>query len=418
MTTKMKKTAIGEIPEDWELLRFDSLARIEEGQVLPTELPYLDYFHIGPDNITSGSGRLTELQTARALNLTSGKYLFDKESIVYSKIRPNLNKVCMPDFTGICSADAYPLWPKDNKVTRDYLFHYMLSPFFVRQATEMSMRTGLPKINRSELSQIKIVVPPTREQSRISNILDVWEKVAEEIENLLSAKRTLKKALMQQLLTGKRRFKEFKEPWRKVRISEVLEEVSRPIAFNDEVLYELISVRRRSGGIFSRENLYGREILTKNLYTAKAGDFLISKMQVVHGALGLVTPEFDGKAISGSYIAMVSKNLKVLNIEFFNYLSQMPLMYRLAYISSYGVHIEKMTFNLELFLKEKILIPPTAEEQGRIVSVIDAAQREIQVLETQLEAIKLQKRGLMQKLLTGKVRVNVSSEKANKGESR
>jgi type I restriction enzyme, S subunit len=267
--------------------------------------------------------------------------------------------------------------------------------------------TNLASINATQLRQFPIFLPPMREQIEICRILKCCENQIDQCLRVIDSKRLLKKALMQQLLTGKRRFKEFKEPWRKVRIGEVLEEVSRPIEFDDEVLYELISVRRRSGGIFSRENLYGREILTKNLYTAKAGDFLISKMQVVHGALGLVTPEFDGKAISGSYIAMVSKNSKVLDMEFFNYLSQMPLMYRLAYISSYGVHIEKMTFNLDLFLKEKILIPPTSDEQARIVSVIDAAQCEIKVLETQLEAIKLQKRGLMQKLLTGKVRVKL-----------
>ena len=77
----------------------------------------------------------------------------------------------------------------------------------------------------------------------------------------------------------------------------------------------------------------------------------------------------------------------------------------MAYICSHGVHIEKMTFNLEDFLLEKITIPPTLDEQTKIVAVLSACDEEIQLLEKQLEALKEQKRGLMQKLLTGEIRV-------------
>jgi type I restriction enzyme S subunit len=82
-------------------------------------------------------------------------------------------------------------------------------------------------------------------------------------------------------------------------------------------------------------------------------------------------------------------------------------MRHLAYICSHGVHIEKMTFNLEDFLHEKITIPLAVEEQMKIVGVLSACDREIELLQKQLEALKEQKRGLMQKLLTGEVRVKV-----------
>jgi type I restriction enzyme S subunit len=66
-----------------------------------------------------------------------------------------------------------------------------------------------------------------------------------------------------------------------------------------------------------------------------------------------------------------------------------------------------MTFNLDDFLYEKITIPPTVEEQAKIVDVLSACDREIELLQKQLAALKKQKRGLMQKLLTGEVRVKV-----------
>jgi len=109
--------------------------------------------------------------------------------------------------------------------------------------------------------------------------------------------------------------------------------------------------------------------------------------------------------ISGSYIALRCNDLKKLNMNFFNWLSRTPRFYHLTYLSSYGVHIEKMTFNLKLFLKSEISIPEKVEEQERIADFFEAVGKEIGTLEKQLAALEKQKRGLMQKLLTGEVRV-------------
>jgi type I restriction enzyme S subunit len=90
-------------------------------------------------------------------------------------------------------------------------------------------------------------------------------------------------------------------------------------------------------------------------------------------------------------------------------------MRHLAYICSHGVHIEKMTFNLDDFLHEKITIPPTIEEQARIAGVLSTCDRELELLEKQLAALKEQKRALMQKLLTGEVRVKAEMLKVESG---
>lgn len=147
--------------------------------------------------------------------------------------------------------------------------------------------------------------------------------------------------------------------------------------------------------------------MTQNLRTAKAGEFLISKMQIVHGASGLVRPQHDGMKISGSYIAVVAHDPTLLDVEFLDWFSQQRTFYHLCYTSSYGVHIEKMTFDYADFLKRKILIPPTVEEQRAITSVLNAADDEIRMAKAEVEALGRQKRGLMQQLLTGKTRVKV-----------
>lgn len=154
-----KGTKVGWIPVDWNYKKFSQIATVVKGQVSPKDAIYENHTHIGPENIESNTGRLSGLQTAKEQGLTSGKYLFDEHSIVYSKIRPNLNKVCMPGFNGICSADAYPILISRG-IDSKYIFFFMMSVPFVRQAVSCSMRTGLPKINRGDLNSIGIFIPP------------------------------------------------------------------------------------------------------------------------------------------------------------------------------------------------------------------------------------------------------------------
>ena len=111
--------------------------------------------------------------------------------------------------------------------------------------------------------------------------------------------------------------------------------------------------------------------------------------------------------ISGSYIALVASNNNELDIRFFDWLSRTPFFYHQTYLSSYGVHIEKMTFNLRDFLKQKIRIPNSTDEQAKIVSILEAAESEIKLYQEKVEILKQQKKGLMQRLLTGQVRVKV-----------
>ena len=269
--------------------------------------------------------------------------------------------------------------------------------------------TTVESIEYTWLKSYLIPIPPLPEQRAIADCLSTWDQAIQTLTQLITQKELRKKWLMQQLLTGKRRLPGFSKEWSTWSFKEILKEVKRPVNWNDEELYNLISVRRRSGGLFHRESLYGHQIKTKNLRTAKSGDFLISKMQIVHGASGLTTDGFDGMKISGSYIAVRAKNESILNTEFLNWYSKLPHFYHQCYISSYGVHIEKMTFDFKLFLKEEISLPPL-EEQIAITQVLQRADQEITLINQKLTHLQNQKKGLMQQLLTGKKRLNLNNK--------
>ncbi|MCB0538651.1 MAG: restriction endonuclease subunit S [Bacteroidetes bacterium] len=282
-----------------------------------------------------------------------------------------------------------------------------LNPFFLKSYINFLRNNGFflrAKIqvnntfNKQELSELPVIFPDILEQQKIAAILSTWDKAIELTQQLIEVKEEQKKGLMQRLFSPKESLQEYT-------YGQIIKEVKRPIEWDDDERYDLISVRRRSGGLFHRDTLYGHQIKTKNLRTANKGDFLISKMQILHGASGLTTEEFDGMKISGSYIGVISKNPRILNIEYLNWLSKTPWFYHQTYISSYGVHIEKMTFDFKSFLKQHVYLP-SIEEQKKAVSILNLAEKEIKGLKRKCDALREQKKGLMQQLLTGKIRVN------------
>jgi type I restriction enzyme S subunit len=285
-----------------------------------------------------------------------------------------------------------------------------------RTAVMQHATTGIRNLDFNEYLAFRVPVPPFSEQARIVEMLECCGSALVGVEELLKRKLTRRKGLMQQLLTGRTRFEEFKAgSWRTVRIGSLLEECDRYVTWSNDAAYRFASIRRRSGGLFDRGTSYGREVKTKVLKLLKAGDFVISKRQVVHGAWAMVTRPFDGFGVSDEYDVLVNRDPRTLDMRFFNYLSQTRRLWHVAYLASNGVHIEKLIFDYDDFAKEKVKIPPTVEEQARIVEVLSACDREIVLLQKQLEALKDQKRGLMQKLLTGQVRVKTEVLKAGNG---
>jgi|LakMenEpi03Aug12_release.lakeMendotaPanAssembly.Ray.scaffolds.fasta_scaffold107279_4 type I restriction enzyme S subunit len=295
----------------------------------------------------------------------------------------------------------------EDKIALGYRTYALQHEQVIRELRRIATGTSVYGVSKTNLSKVKIPLPPLPEQKAIAQVLSTADAGIHTTEKLIAQKELRKKWLMQQLLTGKKRLKGFGGEWKEHSYEKILKVVKRNFAWDENELYKLISVRRRSGGIFYREALYGHQILVKTLRTANEGDFLFSKMQILHGASALVTKEFDGAKISGSYIAVVPKEKKQLNMEFFQWYSQTPYFYHQTYISSYGVHIEKMTFDFDTFLQLEMKLP-SIEEQTAIATVLQAADKEISLLKAKAERLREQKKGLMQQLLTGKVRLKIN----------
>lgn len=196
---------VGIIPEVWETNKFGRCVSVSSNLVNPDL--YLDYPQIAPDNIEKGSARLLDnVRSVREVGVISWNHLFYEGQILYSKIRPMLNKLVIAPFDGLCSADMYPI-ETDNE--KRFIVYLMLSDLFLAQVGLVTMnRVKMPKINQNELANIRIPVPPLNEQIEIADYLD---KYCQEIDLLIDKKEEMvvelenyKKSLIYEYVTGKK----------------------------------------------------------------------------------------------------------------------------------------------------------------------------------------------------------------------
>lgn len=180
--------------------------KIVSGLVDPREEQYADLKHLGAGNMESVSDRLVEVKTAREEKLKSGKHLFDENMVLYSKIRPYLRKASRPNFSGLCSADVYPLLPEENRIDRDFLFYLLLSPQFTEYAEAGSARAGMPKVNRNHLFAYSFALPDLDTQKVLANKLDALKIRAFELETAYKEKLQdlddLRQSFLQKALSG------------------------------------------------------------------------------------------------------------------------------------------------------------------------------------------------------------------------
>lgn len=198
-----KQTKIGEMPESWEIVKFAEAVSITNGQVSPTEEPYRTMKHVGPENIEQNTGMLLKTKTNEQLNIISGNYYFTTQDVLYSKIRPYLNKVVLPSFEGTCSADMYPLRSKEDCFTREFLYHLMLSERVKDQIIAFQNRTGIPKINREQLGSISLPKPSLSEQQEIASVLNACNTKITSLGNEVLLFEEFFHALLEELMTGR-----------------------------------------------------------------------------------------------------------------------------------------------------------------------------------------------------------------------
>jgi len=184
-----------ELPEGWEWVRFEKIARIASKPVNPEKYPNM--FHIAPDNIEKGTGKLLLYRTVIEDGVKSVNHYFYPGQILYSKIRPNLSKAVIVEFEGLCSADIYPIV---SYINTKYLLYFILSKTFLNQVVLRDNRVKMPKINQNDLNKVLVAVPPLNEQKRIVEKVDQLMALCDELEKNIEQSKKDSELLMQSVL--------------------------------------------------------------------------------------------------------------------------------------------------------------------------------------------------------------------------
>ena len=191
---------------EWETKSLLEVCEISSKLIDPRKFEFKDLIHIGAGNIESKSGKIIELKTAEEEGLISGKFMFDDSMVLYSKIRPYLMKVVRCGFTGLCSADIYPLKPFKKLISKDYLYHLLFTKHFTDYAINGSQRAGMPKVNRAHLFAYQFKLPTLQEQQSIVHQLDTLKAKTKKLESIYQKKIAdldeLRKSILKKAFAG------------------------------------------------------------------------------------------------------------------------------------------------------------------------------------------------------------------------
>lgn len=275
-----------------------------------------------------------------------------------------------------------------------FFMHKELTSFLTRQGA------GRFKLNKAALEKIPVLVPPVAEQTKIAKILSTWDKAIATTERLLDNSQQRKQALMQQLLTGQKRFVGFTDQWDHFQLSDIAAIVMgsspRSEAYNESGLglpllqgNADIENRRSSPRVFTSQ-------ITKE---CKPGDILLSvRAPVGHIALS-AHHACIGRGIAG---------LRAHKEHDQSFLYQWLVWFEPQWESiSQGSTFESVNSN---DIRSLIVMTPPLPEQQKIAQVLSTADAEITNLQAQLAKLKLEKKALMQQLLTGQRRVRLDDE--------
>lgn len=290
--------------------------------------------------------------------------------------------------------------PNKNLYDTRFLCAFLNSAKVRQEFDRRKNGSALKEIPISELKKFPVLFPELKEQQKIADFLTSVDTKISQLTEKHRLLKDYKKGVMQQIFSQQIRFKDDDgnafPNWNEYSLRDILILQSDALKMDDEATYELITVKRGFGGVKSRGHFKGKDVLVKSQFTIHKGEFVISKRQIVHGACGLVPEELNGAIVSNEYNVFRPQPTK-LDIDYFNRLSTTLYMRRAFFINSDGVHIEKLLFKTQSWLKTKVHLPALKEQQ-KIAQFLQSLDKKIDAVSEQIEQIKLFKKGLLQQM--------------------
>lgn len=406
MSNSYKETAIGIIPIDWEIKRLAEIISFSKG----SNLSKTDIVENG-DFKCIHYGELFTVYNEIIKNIVSSTNVKSGNLSRYGDILMPASDVT-PE--GLAKASTILLdnviLGGDINILRptikiDYVYLSYIINFQKSQIIKLVTGSTVRHIYSKDLKTIKIVYPKSIiEQQKIAEILSTWDDAITNCKTTINTLKDRNKGLAQQLLKGKKRLSGFDELWKLKKIKDISIEISSKNKEDEDLI--VLSCTKHNGLVPSLE-YFGRKIYSDNLKTYKIVEknvFAYATNHIEEGSIGYQS-KYEKALISPMYT--VFKTDDDINDEFL-----FRVLKSNTYIQEYQKRMEgsidrRGGLRWQEFSKIKVNVP-SYEEQTAIALALETADQELKSYETKLEALQLQKKGLMQQLLTGKIRVNVN----------
>jgi type I restriction enzyme S subunit len=432
---RTKKTPVGEVPVEWAVHKLGELCRIIHGYAFASHEMVVSDDRSLPIVVTIGNFRY---DGGFRFGTTATKRLHG-DVPPGTRLHPGsllLIMTCQtPDgavlgIPGVIPSDGQVYLHNqrmglveildETRLDSAFLFHVCCWSGLRRHLVETAGGTKVLHTSPGKIESFRFAAPPLGEQRKIATVLMEWDHALEHMESLLAAKQELKRGLMQQLLTGRKRFKElvtsmeqvrthfgpFPADWPIVYIGDVADEMSEKNDGGQEL--PVLSCTKHRGLVNSLE-YFGKRIFsddTSSYKVVRRGHYAYATNHIEEGSIGYQNLH-DTALISPMYT--VFRTRAGVDHSFFFKLLKTELYRHIFETNTNGSISRRGALRWDDFSRIKVHLPGKAE-QRRIAAVLEACDREIELLEKQLAALKEQKRGLMQKLLTGEVRVRAGVE--------
>lgn len=288
-----------------------------------------------------------------------------------------------------------------SKIDIKFLY-YLLSekkPYILHTYTQ----GGQPNLSAQIVNNLSIYIPTDcHEQQKIVEVLETWDKAIQLTRKLIEQKELQKKYLMQQLLTGRTRLKGFVTPWRKTILGNLLKEKS--LRNKDLAITRVLSVTNDRGFVLPQEQ-FSRQVASKNVSNYKVvlrGEFAYNPSRINVGSISFLAT-FEFGILSPMYVVF-SCSEQILPQYFKYWIKTYEFISKVKNAAQGSV---RATVDFQNLSTIKMNYPANIKEQLEISKVLSQADKEIDLLRQKLAKLEEQKKGLMQVLLTGKVRLQV-----------
>ena len=396
-----KATALGIIPQEWEVMRLGDIVSITSGESpslyhlkAKGKYPYVKVEDLNNCEKYQESSR--EYSDDNNTTIKAGSIIFPKRgaSILNNKVRIAAKDIQM-------DSNMMAITPHTAIVDTEFLYIRILHERLYRIADTSS----IPQINNKHIIPYKIAVPPLAEQRKIAEVLGVWDEAIEKQARLIEKLALRKRGLMQRLLTGKLRLPNFNEEWRNTIFSSVIEKMSNGYTYdvNGVGNVPITRIETISKGIIDYSKV-GNVLYVDELekYKLHRGDILFSHINSIEHIGKVAIFEGDEDLYHGMNLLLIRTKEVMSNIYLYYFLSSPIAIRKVRSLAKKAVNQASISI---AELKKLVIYIPEIKEQTAIAEVLTAADREIELAKEKLEYLRSQKRGLMQQLKKKKKRI-------------